>query len=213
MALVSVSQSSHGPRFEGTWVRVCASIDWWDFLSDRGERKSGRVFLVNFSLVCRNQHASGGEGHQAVHLTCMVGSLSFCIFMWASLWPPLSWKTKILTDYWQLLDHNQNESELIHIFLLVSACTVQFSWLNPIYFMAAVSENQYGKKHTWGAKRPKNIPFGFVGRSPWGPPLFQAPLRPVGSDCLYGTVHRLVFAIHIGLKFLSVLKCLLNKCS
>ena len=43
--------------------------------------------------------------------------------------------------------------------------------------MAAVSENQYGKKHTWGAKRPKNIPFGFVGRSPWGPPLFQ-----VGSD-------------------------------
>ena len=79
--------------------------------------------------------------------------------------------------------------------------------------MAAVSENQYGKKHTWGAKRPKNIPFGFAGRSPRGPPLFQAPLRPVGSDCLYGTVHRLVFAIHIGLKFLSLLKCLLNKCS
>ena len=51
--------------------------------------------------------------------------------------------------------------------------------------MAAVSENQYGKKHTWGAKRPKNIPFGFAGRSPRGPPLFQAPLRPVGSDyCL-----------------------------
>ena len=80
--------------------------------------------------------------------------------------------------------------------------------------MAAVSENQYGKKHTWRAKRPKNIPFGFAGRSLRGPPLFQAPLRPVGSDyCLYGTVHRLVFAIHIGLKFLSLLKCLLNKCS
>ena len=43
-----------------------------------------------------NQHASREEKHQAVHLTCMVGFLSFCIFMWAFLWPPLPWKTKIL---------------------------------------------------------------------------------------------------------------------
>ena len=78
--------------------------------------------------------------------------------------------------------------------------------------MAAVSENQYGKKHTWGAKRPKNIPFGFAGRSPRGPPLFQAPLRML-LWALYGTVHRLVFAIHVGLKFRSLWRCLLNKCS
>ena len=173
MALVSVSQSSHGPRFEGTWVRVCASIDWWHFLSDRGERKSGRVFLVNFSLVCRNQHASRGEGHQAVHLTCMVGSLSFCIFMWAFLWPPLSWRTKILTDYWQLLDHNQNESELIHIFLLLSACTVQFSWFNPIYFMAAVSENQYGKNILGEQNGQKTYPLVLRVDPPGDLPCFK----------------------------------------
>ena len=40
-----------------------------------------------------------------------------------------------------------------------------------------------GKNILGGAKRPKNIPFGFVGRSPRGPTLFQALLRPVSSDC------------------------------
>lgn len=91
--------------------------------------------------------------------------------------------------------------------------------------MAAGSENQYGKKHTWGEKRPKNILFALVllaartdvayikGRSPRGLPLFQAQTVTAHRTERYGTIHRLVFAIHMGLKFLSLLKCLLNKCS
>ena len=51
------------------------------------------------------------------------------------------------------------------------------------------------------------------GRSHRGLPLFQAQTVTAHRTERYGTIHRLVFAIHMGLKFLSLLKCLLNKCS